>query len=738
MADIDSIVAQLKQTKKGRLKYDQQNWNEIFDETSKTPELRISPFSIKTNSRLATMTKSHSIGNQNRKMYDDKITRRTPSSSSKKDNEPTDRPKNISNKSVEKQAAENKNDRLITPPVSPEHLLHDFNKSYDQALNQLTNLRLQNMKDAINKINFEHRCNLDDINQRSEERVLYGRSQVETHRDSPRESKEISEFVQKRNQRKLVAERQKQQAEMEIKAIEDQRNRLEEMRKAIEEKKALAQRMGDEGRRLVENVVNIANSNKNVNDGYKQLAMQMRNEYGAFLTMINATKSDDGTHIESKYRTVAEKLQFFRDCSSKCDLILKKVEEEKQQEEKRRLEAEALRKKEAAEAEAKRKAEEAQKLKDAASKPAPTSAPPPAYNQATTTASPPSRAVPTPSVQEAAPELVPIYPFMEKALNMFVAKDAFDIYLILRKLVSDTERKHQPMSKSTDATVKKEKFDLFKVVNTQINAISDESPKHLMEKILKLNTLLKNGEVVFSGKKISTKGNETAMALVKDLTAKKLVMQGQSQVASSFKTAFPIAAVCAGIWTLFPDVGDLLLGYFYLKCPYLVPLHFPKTDKISSTEYYQMLGYNVDDGKVEEDDKYLNKLSGYVRLYASIIQMEMPPDLAGRGHPHGLENGWVWFTRVLNLEPVELVTATIIFDFLEVAGHAMLKRFGKQFEKLLSLVKDELMPKINAITPSHAKAGATRLKMFLDSCIKEGNIKPPEGVLTQRWWATGR
>ena len=167
------------------------------------------------------------------------------------------------------------------------------------------------------------------------------------------------------------------------------------------------------------------------------------------------------------------------------------------------------------------------------------------------------------------------------------------------------------------------------------------------------------------------------------MTAKKLVLQGQSQVSSSFKTAFPIAAVCAGLWALFPDLGDLLLGHFFAKCPYLAPLYLPKTDKISTADYYQIIGYNVSDGQVEEEDKYLNKLSGYVRLYAAIIQMDMPPDLAGRGHPHGLEHGWVWFTRILNLDPLPSVTATVIYDFLEVTGHALMKRFGKQFEKLL-------------------------------------------------------
>lgn len=225
-------------------------------------------------------------------------------------------------------------------------------------------------------------------------------------------------------------------------------------------------------------------------------------------------------------------------------------------------------------------------------------------------------------------------------------------------------------------------------------------------------------------------------ALVKDLIAKKLVLQGQSQVASSFKAAFPIAAVCVGLWSLFPDFGDLLLGHFYNKCPFLVPFYVPKIESISTVEYCKLVGYDVDGETVEDEDKYLSKLSGTVRLYAAMMQMDMPPQLSSRPHPFSIEHGWIWFTRLMNLEPRPSVTATMIFDFLEVAGHALMKRFGKQFQKVLLTLCRELMPKILEVTPANSKAGAMRLKMFLETCVKEGKIKPPDGMLTARWWSS--
>lgn len=35
--------------------------------------------------------------------------------------------------------------------------------------------------------------------------------------------------------------------------------------------------------------------------------------------------------------------------------------------------------------------------------------------------------------------------------------------------------------------------------------------------------------------------------------------------------------------------------------------------------------------------------------------------------PHGLNHGWRWLAQMLNMEPLADVTATLLFDFLEVS-----------------------------------------------------------------------
>ena len=62
-------------------------------------------------------------------------------------------------------------------------------------------------------------------------------------------------------------------------------------------------------------------------------------------------------------------------------------------------------------------------------------------------------------------------------------------------------------------------------------------------------------------------------------------------------------------------------------------------------------------------------------------------------HPHGLSHGWLWLSRMLNLEPVPDVTATALEAFLKVAGSALLRVYKSQFLKLLEFLYSKYLPK---------------------------------------------
>ena len=209
-------------------------------------------------------------------------------------------------------------------------------------------------------------------------------------------------------------------------------------------------------------------------------------------------------------------------------------------------------------------------------------------------------------------------------------------------------------------------------------------------------------------------------------------MQGSQQVSTSHNSAFPIAAVAIAVSAACPEVRNLIMGHFYKTCPFLVPFYIPMTEGTSDQDYYKSLGYECSGGTIEPQDKFLKRMTGLVRLYAAVISSMPPPGVTN--HPFGLELGWAFLARILNLRPRADFTATAIYEFLDVAGHALQRQYGKQFWKLLHVLVRDYLPKVNEVTAPAQSGPVVRLKGFLEGCIKNRTIKIPDGYLTPRWW----
>ena len=109
------------------------------------------------------------------------------------------------------------------------------------------------------------------------------------------------------------------------------------------------------------------------------------------------------------------------------------------------------------------------------------------------------------------PELVNIKPIILQNISYFSDALAFEGYLRFKRLLLQVEKQCEPLDKSTIKEKKSYKFDLYKVVNTTINAISDESSKHLLGKLLKLFELLTEQSVEVGNKAVDTKSDPNAL-----------------------------------------------------------------------------------------------------------------------------------------------------------------------------------------------------------------------------------
>nr|XP_042134573.1 nucleoporin GLE1-like [Peromyscus maniculatus bairdii] len=290
------------------------------------------------------------------------------------------------------------------------------------------------------------------------------------------------------------------------------------------------------------------------------------------------------------------------------------------------------------------------------------------------------------------------------------------------------------LTSSKDSQAQKIKMDLQKAATIPVSQISTIAGSKLKEVFEKIHSLLSGKPVESGGRSVSVTLNPQGLDFVQYKLAEKFVKQGEEEVASHHEAAFPIAVVASGIWELHRKVGDLILAHLHKKCPYSVPFYPAFKEGMALEDYQRMLGYQVTDSKVEQQDHFLKRMSGMIRLYAAIIQLQWPYGNRQEAHPHGLNHGWRWLAQILNMEPLSDVTATLLFDFLEVCGNALMKQYQVQFWKMVLLIKEDYLPRIEAITSSGQMGSFIRLKQFLEKCLQRREIPVPKGFLTSSFW----
>ncbi|CAI9554939.1 unnamed protein product [Staurois parvus] len=282
------------------------------------------------------------------------------------------------------------------------------------------------------------------------------------------------------------------------------------------------------------------------------------------------------------------------------------------------------------------------------------------------------------------------------------------------------------LTTSTDTKQKKTRADLQRAVFTPVSQISSDLT-NVQQVFKKLNTLLTGGEVRMRDSSVSLAIHSLASEFVNYKLAERFVAQAEKEVASHHESAFPLATVFSGIWERHPQVGELFLAHLYKKCPYAVPFYPVYKKGVPLVDYQRTLGYVVEGSVVEQQDNFLKRMSGMIRLYAAILQIRYPFGTVQGHHPHGLNYGWRWLAQILNLEPVADVTATLLYDFLEVCGNALMKQYQGQFWKLILLLKDELFPRIKLVTPEGQMGVVVRLSLFLEKIIQQKMIPLPKG-----------
>ncbi|GLV34575.1 Gle1 RNA export mediator [Carabus blaptoides fortunei] len=311
------------------------------------------------------------------------------------------------------------------------------------------------------------------------------------------------------------------------------------------------------------------------------------------------------------------------------------------------------------------------------------------------------------------------------SVDTFVSRSALKMYSALQVYLETYTNNFTQLA--SDPQLKQFRFHCQKAVNIPLNAISAVSQQHLLDKYQRLSNLLKGLTVEAGGTNVLSSQHPQGIAYCTDLLAKKFVLQGDLLISSNPESAHCYAAMIVALWTEFPDFGKLVLAYFYQTVPYLVPIYPPQVQGQSDQDYYRSLGYTYVDGAIEKQDKFLKRMSGTVRLYAAITISSLKRNQHGQ-HPHGLIYAWRWIANILNLEPRVDITATCLFEFLEVTGSSMQAAYGGQFQKILTYIHDVYLPKMLKMDSG---GPVCRLEVLIQKIKSTGHIEPPKGRLPE-------
>ncbi|XP_063230135.1 mRNA export factor GLE1 [Bacillus rossius redtenbacheri] len=319
----------------------------------------------------------------------------------------------------------------------------------------------------------------------------------------------------------------------------------------------------------------------------------------------------------------------------------------------------------------------------------------------------------------------------DSVLLKSVAPEDWQRYRDLSQLLDQLHGSYADLLR--DPSLKEFRFECQRAVNVPLNSISDVSASHLQDKFQKLSSLLSGRPVQLAGSVLHPGRHPQGVAYCQGVMIEKLVQLGE-MTAKQPKTVFPLAAIVVALWADFPEFGRLLLAQMYRKCPYLVPMFPLQLESESDRDYYKKLGYNYSDGgEVESQENFLKRMSGITRLYAAVVATPVRRR-QGKPHPHGLREGWRWLAALLNLDPRPDISATVLYELLEVAGGALHAAYGRQFSKLLHLVCDLHLRKIQEISPASCSGPRVRLETFLQNVVSQKRIPPPAGMLPPNFW----
>lgn len=281
--------------------------------------------------------------------------------------------------------------------------------------------------------------------------------------------------------------------------------------------------------------------------------------------------------------------------------------------------------------------------------------------------------------------------------------------------------------KKINATYKTFLSQTTRIVSQAANSFTNRAGSDIISVVDDLLNMLKGKKMKVPGqnKYLCVTSIENGQKVAKYIIAQKFAEQCEKVV-----TPFPLAFTVILMWSQDEEFGHLFMCHMRKRCPYIYPMYIPMKD-ISVAEYKTLIGAKEKESGLVEDDVYVKRMCCYIKVYAAITQSVPPPK--SKRNPHAIKNAWIWLTRIVNLPPRDNLTASMLLEFLKVAGNVCFSTYKLQFIKLLKLLINYYIPKIKEVSKEDVTS-LSRLQQFLEKCIKSQNVELPSDHIGESFW----
>ena len=165
---------------------------------------------------------------------------------------------------------------------------------------------------------------------------------------------------------------------------------------------------------------------------------------------------------------------------------------------------------------------------------------------------------------------------------------------------------------------------------------------------------------------------------------------------------------------------QVCLYHLFKTCPYLIPNVYIREQFASEEEFHRSLGYRQKDGGEREKlDGYLKRMNAAGQLFGRLVSVEVEDSKMS------LSLGWQWLGRIFLVPVQSAVTASVLHGFLSTAGNKMASVYGRQFQKLMFLLKNEFLPLISKATGEGGEADLASLYSLIEKYFQTGSIPQP-------------